>query len=256
MHAVAVGHDRVRVDVKRPELIAACPPTPVDGGVFHERRREAYRVALLVEAACNMIEQLLRLDPKDKRNFGLCFQPRRAALHFNSAEDAQVGERFVRKELAEVTDVYVLGEMAKDRPKADVAVVIVPTNRQGNPGHLETVEMVHYAHWTMPRIVIMFNPDLVALTNFAAFGDVPREPGFLADYMPSYYLDPAAFPSKTATGAVLRCFPRKWEMYLLNVQSDMGFRLVAEQQAPPSPEKIRCEFSWRIDPDMGRAVSF
>lgn len=256
MRAVAEGHDRVRVDVKRPELIATCLPTPVDGGVFNECGTEACRVALLVEAACNMIEHLLQLDPNDKRNFGLCFKPRRAALHFNSAEDAEVGARFVKKELAEVTDLYVLGEKAKDRPKADITVVIAPTNRQGNPAHIETVEMVHYAHWTHPRIVIMFNPDIVALTSFAAFGDGPREPGFLADYMPSYYLDPAAFPSKTAIGAVLRCFPRKWEMYLLKVQSDMGFRLVAEQHAPPSPEKIQCEFSWRIDPELGRAVSF
>lgn len=254
LHAALEGHDRIRVDVKRPELISGSMPIPVDRGVIHDHSRHACRVALLVQTACNTIQQLVKLDPKD--SCGLSTKLTRAAIHFNSPEDADIGRRFIVPEVKDFTDVYILGEKRKDRPKSDMVIVIAPTNTQGNPEHIEKVELVHYANWSMPRIIVMLNPDLVALTNFTRFGDETREPGFLTDYMRSYYLDPAAFPAKTATGAVLRCFPRKWEMYLLKLKSDMGFRLVAEQQAPPSPEKIRCEFSWRIDPELGRAVSF
>ena len=257
VHAALEGHDRIRVDVKRPELLVDEFPDPLRKDVpLLDTSPHACRVALLTQAACDTIGALIKLDHSDKRNYRLCVKPRRAAVHFNSREDAVVGDRFISDEVRQFTDVFVLGEKKKDRPKADVAVMIAPTNRQGNFAQIEKVELVHYANWSAPKINVMFNPQLIALTSLTAFGDEPREPGFLRDYLRSYYLDPAAFPSKTATGAVLRCFPRKWEMYLLKVKSKMGFRLVAEQPAPPSPEKIRGEFSWRIESEMETAVSF
>lgn len=242
------GHDRVRVDVKHPELIARSSRAVARGAAPE-------RLALLVETACTMIAEVMQLDPNDARNFGMETEVRRAVLHFNCVEDADAGRAFIPKELALVVEVHVLGEPLGQGTKAGMAVVIAPCNQRGNPSHIENVESVHYSNWGHPKIIVMLNPELTALTRFTSFDDEPRQPGFLQDYLPSYYIDPVAFPTKTAVGAILRCFPRKWELYLSKLKGDMRFKLIAEQQKPPSAEKMRCEFAWRVAQDMGTAFS-
>ena len=244
--AVLDGHDRIRVDVKTPELIA---DAHLADSIFpDEVSRHSRRIALLVESTNEVLKQLFRLE-RTEHNPHLLFAPTRASLFFNNAADAVIGRRHIEAKHKHLVDVYVLGESPRNRDN-NVNVIIAPSNRLGNPAHIEAVEMVHYSSWTEQKLVIILNPDLFALTRFTSFGDEPRQPCFLRDYVSTYYLDPAAFPSKTATGAVLRCFPRKWEMYLLKVHNDMGFRLIAEQRTPPSPERIRYEFSWRVQREL------
>lgn len=195
------------------------------------------------------------MDPREPQNFGMEKKVRRAAIHFDNPQDANEGSAFMSSELAAVTDLHVMGQPLGRAAKADMAVVIAPSNRKGNPYHIENVESVHYANWGQPKIIVMLNPELTALTRFSSFDEEPRQPSFLQDYLLSYYIDPAAFPTKTAVGAILHCFPRKWELYLSKLKGDMGFRLIAEQPMPPSTEKMRCEFAWRVDQDVGTAFS-
>ncbi|CAN8065412.1 unnamed protein product [Agarophyton chilense] len=245
--AAADGHDRIRVDVKTPELLnsAGCVSTLSLQNLSQKSRR----LARLVECACAILKQYLPNGTISDRQLAF-FTPRKACLFFNTEDDAAAARQFVDPSLQEFVEVLVLNQTTSYNLTSTVSVIIAPCNRQSNPSHIEAVERVHYSNWNDDKVVVLLNPDLVALTRFPSFGDHPRQPSFLGDYLLSYYLDPVAYPTKTATGAVLRCFPRKWEMYLLKVHNNMGFRLVAEQKNPPSPEKIRCEFSWRIENEL------
>ncbi|KAI0565518.1 hypothetical protein FGB62_17g439 [Gracilaria domingensis] len=245
--AAADGHDRIRVDVKSPELVYSADT--VVGMSVQNLSQHTKRLARLVECACSVFSQYLPGRGLSKKKIAY-FVPRKACLFFNSEEDAAIGRQFIDSRLQQFVQVLVLDQVSSYNLKSTISVIIAPSNQQGNPSHIEAVERVHYANWNDHKVVVLLNPDLVALTRFTSFGSQPRQPCFLGDYLLSYYLDPVAFPAKTATGAVLRCFPRKWEMYLLKVHSNMGFRLIAEQKTPPSPEKIRCEFSWRIENEL------
>lgn len=251
--AVMEGHDRIRVDLKTPELLA---DTDLRTRVYNsEKSTNVRRIELLVESANSILRGIFNPRVGAQNPYNFLFTPTRAAIFFNSEEDEKVGKPLVSRAIPTVVDTYVLGRDSEAKIKANVSLVIAPSNKQGNPNHIEEVELVHYANWNTPKLVIMLNPDLFALTRYPGFNNEPRQPCFMSDYVSSYYMDPAAFPSKTATGAVLRCFPRKWEMYLLKMQSDMGFRLVAEHMSPPSPERIHCEFSWRIERELGSGLT-
>ncbi|PXF48508.1 hypothetical protein BWQ96_01677 [Gracilariopsis chorda] len=245
--AAADGHDRIRVDVKTPELIY----TPPNASDPHSAKlsRAHRRIARLVECANSTLREFLIISDSNRSKYAF-FTPQRGCLFFNNEHDAEIGKAYLEPSLRALVDVHVLDDISSYSLKSTISVLIAPSNRHGNPSHIEAVERVHYSSWNDQKLVIMLNPDLMALSKFTSFGEEPRQPCFLGDYLLSYYLDPVAFPTKTATGAVLRCFPRKWEMYLLKVHNNMGFRLVAEQKTPPSPERIRCEFSWRIENDM------
>lgn len=247
------GYDHIRVDVKSPELISHNPLQSVIPNHLVDSNLDSsihqYRIPLLVEAANDIIRKIFRYGPGNPRKSNIPFTPKRAAIYFNSTYDFEIGRESVDIPLDYIVDTHTLGTNVK-KPVANVIVMIAPCNRQGNPEHIEAVEIVHYSNWQEPNIVVMINPDLIALTNFTAVGDEHRQPSFLKDYNASYYLDPAAFLSRAATGAVLRCFPRKWEMYLQKDQNRMGFRLIAEQENRPSNEKISCEFSWRIEKEL------
>lgn len=246
--AIIEGHDRIRIDIKKPHLIADGHAHPyVDTNDSHKRD-----VSLLVESANSLVAKLVlpahRQDPHNP--YRILLTPTRAALFFNNVQDAEVGTNSIDPKLEHLIDVFVLGSFNPYDVEANIFIVIAPSNRIGNPEHIEALEMVHYSKWSSEKIVVMLNADMVALTRFSSFGDEPRQPCFLKDYVPSYYIDPVAFPSKLATGAILRCFPRKWELYLRKPDCDMGYRFVAEQVSPPSLEKIRCEFSWRIAKEL------
>ena len=251
------GYDRIRVDVKSPELISHTPlqsvipnhlvDSNIDSNI--DSTIHQYRIPLLVEAANDIIRKIFRKGPGIPRKSNIPFTPKRAAIYFNSPHDLEVGKASIDTSLECIVDAHTLGVDVR-KPVANVIVMIAPCNRQGNPEHIEAVEIVHYSNWQEPNIVIMISPDLIALTNFTSVGDDCRQPSFLRDYNPSYYLDPAAFLSKAATGAILRCFPRKWEMYLQKNRGHMGFRLIAEQGNRPSNERVNCEFSWRIEKEI------
>lgn len=247
--AVSEGHDRIRIDVKTPELIADAHR--MGHSYSDEESRHRRRIALLVGSTNQILTEIFSPDSPTsplQNPYEILISPTRAAVYFNSAEDARIGKKYMNVDMAHLVDARVLGDPKEEGANnPNVCVVIAPSNKQGNPSHIENVELVHYSSWNTPKLVIMLNPDLVALTRFTSLDNEPRQPCFLTDYLPSYYIDPAAFPSKAATGAVLRCYPRKWEMYLLKVHNDMGFRLIAEQGDPPSAEKIRFEFAWRIE---------
>ena len=255
--SVEAGHDRIRVDVRMPELLADA--YAMGSAYSDSRSRHSRRIALLVESANQILKQVFTPDAhagKDSNRYHMLLKPNRAAVFFNSKDDARIGRKTLSAEMSEFVDVQVLGEMEeKIAADTNVFVVIAPSNKQGNPSHIENVELVHYCNWMTPKLIIMVNPDLVALTRYSSFDNEPRQPCFLTDYVPSYYIDPAAFPTKSATGAVLRCYPRKWEMYLLKVHNDMGFRLVAEQGNRPTKEKLHTEFSSRIEKESEQKAS-
>lgn len=245
--AAADGHDRIRVDVKSPELLHS-PPNP-SHPQSETLSRAHMRIARLVECANSTLHTFLIAKNSNRSKYAF-FTPKRGCLFFNDEHDAKIGREYLDPSLRSLVDVHVLDGLPSYDLKSTVSVLIAPSNRDGNPSHIEAVERVHYSSWNDQKLVIMLNPDLMALTMFTSFEEQPRQPCFLGDYLLSYYLDPLAFPTKKATGAVLRCFPRNWEMYLLKVHNNMGFRLVAEHKGPPSPERIRCEFSWRIERDL------
>jgi hypothetical protein len=124
-----------------------------------------------------------------------------------------------------------------------------PSNQRDNFTLIEAVERVHYGSWNDMNVIIMVNPALAAITSYPALDGTTRAPGFLVDYTEVYILDPAAFQSKSMTGALLRCYPRKWETYMLRAKGPTSFRLISESESRPSPEKMLYDFSWRAGKD-------
>lgn len=227
------GFERLRVDLRSPELVVRGAAPTGD------------RLPLLMEALNASLSTLLL---NRANQYSSSDAPHGAVLYFNSAADLAQGARLISPSLSDSVDLHVLGDGHEAVASArSIAVLVCPTNTDGNPAHIEHVEMVHYSNWTHQNLVVMINPSLIALTRHGSLDDEPRPPSFLADYHPSYYIDPVAYMCKNATGAMLRCFPRKWEMYILRAHADGGFRLIAEQNSRPSREKLKCEFSWRAD---------
>lgn len=244
--AVAEGHEQIRLDIKRPQRFAQT----------RTLRNDPHAVGLLVDAACDLIRHLRSLDHDDPRNFGMDRKIHRAVIHFNDEHAASIGRDLVHSDLRECVDLHVLGDGLGGASKdTQLHVMLAPSNRDGNPGRIEDVQAVHYSYWRASNVVVMINPSLMALTKYSATSGNIREPGFLSDYLPSYYVDPVAFPAETATGAVLRCFPRKWELYLLKLKEGVGFRLISEQKALPEEEMLKCLFAWRVKQELGAPIS-
>lgn len=240
------GHDRVRVDLCYPHLLQDAPNVDVLSHDSDGRIRKAGYLAHVVASLLNTTLLASRTGPSMKKNFS----PRSIVVLFNTQREADTGASIVKACETEVglpVRVGVLGQVDIGEFFTNLVVMVAPSNRRGNPTQIEAVEQVHYSNFNVQNWVVMLDPDLVALTNFPSLSNEPRQPVLLSDYLTTYHMDPVAYPSKVATGAVLRCFPRKWELYLQRADDANGFRLVSEQPARPSLEKIHCEFSWRIE---------
>lgn len=253
------GFERLRVDILQPHLIPGAPLPDVIRAVAAppELRRSVLhdaQIALLSQAAVTLLTHLFQKLALTSPHSNDNFRAEGAILLFDTAHDRDVAAPYLcmpgLETLAPNLRVAVLGEVDHASYAGNIIVLIAPSNCKGNPSQIELVEHVHYSNFNNRNWVIALNPDLVALTCFPTLNSEPRQPLFLADYLASFYLHSAAFPSKVATGAVLRCFPRKWELYLSKETDDMGFRLVSEGDKRPSHEKIHCEFSWRIEREM------
>lgn len=141
--------------------------------------------------------------------------PRDVLLLFNDAADLAACASLVPHRLSgrRVT-VGVLGEIDSTRFVGSLVVVVCANNTHGNPSHIEAVEHVHYSNFNRRNWVVMFNADLVSL-SLASVAAAPRPPLFLADYCHAYHADPVALPCAFGgAGALLRTYPRKWELYL------------------------------------------
>lgn len=236
-HALAKGFDRLRVDIAGARQMADMPAV-VPAAVAY--------AAILAGVVDRLVGHLQDLINTGCDNF--C--ARGVIILFNCAADAAVARRYLPSAACANVVVAVLGDVHHSTYAGNAIILIAPSNRMGNPAQIELVEHVHYSNFNDRNWVIVVNPDLVALTYFPSLSNEARQPLFLADYLTTYYLDAAAYPSKYAMGAVLRCFPRMWELYLRKVDDDRGFRLVSEGKCRPSPEKIHCEFSWRIEGEL------
>lgn len=261
--AALEGYKRIRIDLRNPELVAPRRAAEASAAVVaapaaahrRTRPRSSDRIALLMDACNATLRTLLRA--RDELPGLGCAEraadgrrtPPRATLFFNSKHDALVGAPLLAEDLRGTVDLHTLGDGNEFAgAQNDFSIVLCPSNTQSNPSHIELVELVHYSNWNRQNLIVIMNPSLIALTRHGSLDDEPRPPSFLSDYLPSYYIDPVAYIAKNATGALLCCFPRKWEMYLLKSRSDEnGFRLICEQNNRPSREKLKCEFSWRAD---------
>lgn len=240
------GHDRVRVDLCYPHLLQDAPTVNVLSYDSDGRIRKTGYLAHIVASLLNTTLLASRTGHSMKKNFS----PRAIVVLFNTQREADLGASIVKeceKDVGLPVRVGVLGQVDMGEFLTNLVVMVAPSNRRGNPTQIEAVEQVHYSNFNVQNWVVMLDPDLVALTNFPSLSNEPRQPVLLSDYLTTYHMDPVAYPSKVATGAVLRCFPRKWELYLQRADDANGFRLVSEQPARPSLEKIHCEFSWRIE---------
>jgi Domain of unknown function (DUF1995) len=170
----------------------------------------------------------------------------RIILFFNSQHEADAARLRAHPSFVDHVRYCALSSKAPDRLPTDICILVAPTSRHGNPSIIEAVELIHYSNWNHSNIVIMLNPMLTALTGFNLDG-CARSPSFLSDYLETYYLDPAVFSSKVSTGALLHCYPRKWEMYMLRSKGPAAFRLVAEHSDRPKPERLICDFAWRSE---------
>ncbi len=256
--AALEGQSRIRVDLNNPELISKSKASSVPNTIetlpptqSTRRKRILERMSLIMQATNEMLRTVL--DSRDslpglggaaKKKLG----PPRGSIFFNSRADLELGSSMLAPDLVKSVEMYALGEGKEAAAsRSDISVVLCPTNTQGNPSHIESMQSVHYSNWDNHSVVIVVNPALIALTRHRSLGEEPRSPSFLSDYVSTYYIDPVSYLARNAVGGVLRCYPRKWEMYLLKLRSAGGFRLIAEQSNRPSREKLLCEFSWRVD---------
>lgn len=247
VRALADGHDRLRVDVHYPHVLHGAPKVDVstreDDSHIRNSIYLAHITASLISAAISAKQLGLYSIKKN-------FNPRSVVILFNSQREADAAGHIVKaceRQSGIQVRVGILGQIDIAEFLMNLVFVIAPNNRRGNPTQIEAVEQVHYSNFNIQNWVVMLDPDLVALTNFPSLSGEPRQPVLMTDYLTTYHMDPAAYPSKVATGAMLRCFPRKWELYLQKADDANGYRLVSEQPARPSLQKIHCEFSWRIE---------
>lgn len=251
LNAFSNGYDRLRVEIRYPQILTKAPKvSPAnflgDDAIVRKAVYIAHIVLGLIDTTMKSMDE--DTIPSIKRNFF----PRGIVILFNSQTEVDGATPVLNaceKAVGMNVRVGVLGQVDMGEFISNLVFVVAPCNRRGNPGQIEAVELVHYSNFNVPNWVVILDPDLVALTNYSSISDQPRQPVLLSDYLTAYHLDPVAYPSEVATGAVLRCFPRKWELYLKKAQNPGGFRLVSEQSNCPSAEKIYCEFSWRVEGD-------
>lgn len=141
--------------------------------------------------------------------------PRDVLLLFNDAADLAACASLVPRTLSgRSVTVGVLGEIDSTRFVGSLVFVVCANNMGGNPSRIEAVEHVHYSNFNRRNWVVMFNAELVSL-SLASLAAAPRPPLFLADYCYAYHADPVALPCAFGgAGALLRTYPRKWELYL------------------------------------------
>lgn len=169
-------------------------------------------------------------------------------LFFNTPEEVEIAREVLHTDFSKFVSLQVLDPSGpKKRGASDICVLVRPCNISRDPRHIEAVELIHYSNWSHSNIVVMINPELVSLSGNGNLDGCMRSPYFMTDYIETFYLDPAVISSKNGTAALLRCFPRKWETYIQRPAGHRGFRLMGEQIAKPSPEKLICEFIWRTE---------
>lgn len=169
----------------------------------------------------------------------------RVILYYNTKEDAE----WARNQAPLAWGDRVLHVPMSQRVKrvsSDVSVLVAPSNRR-RVSSIEMVERVHYSDWSSSNIVILLCPDLYAVTNYPELDGRCRRPCFLSDYIESFVLDPAVFHSDRGTGALLKQYPRKWEMYLQKASRGTEFRLVGERAKRPPPESMYHTFASRLE---------
>lgn len=248
LSAFSNRHDRLRVDIQHPEMLKNAPEYTASSRGHEQLLRKAWYLAHVV---VRLIDKLMQAHNSQKPLLAKeDFSPCGILVMFNSQCEAEVGASVVTacKEVSNMqVRVGILGQVDAGEFSSNLIFIVAPCNRQGNPAQIEAVEMVHYSNFNQSNWLIILNPDLIALTKFPSFSDEPRQPVLLSDYLLTYHLNPLSFPSKVATGALLRCFPRKWELYLQMMDDPTGFRLISEQAVRPSWQRIASEFSHRID---------
>lgn len=245
--ALEAGHDRLLVDVRRPELLLNALGSSASFSSVHLFEDGLEPTFAMTLDVCFAL--VSRLVSGGGRASGSRVRPSAGIIvFFNSEEEAAAATRAAHPAFRDRVKFQVLDLRGPDRSPTDICVVVAPSNRRGDPSRIEAVERVHYTNWNDSNIVVIVNPDLFALTGFSTFDGCARPPCFLTDYVEAYYLDPQVFVSKHVNGAMLRCFPRKWEAYMQRSRLHPGtFRLISESEAKPRPEKVLCEFGWRAD---------
>jgi Domain of unknown function (DUF1995) len=250
--ALQSGHDRLIVSVKNPGVLPRGDVNLTDDPCPSVRSRLNSVAPMAVSFAltldiCNTL--IARLHSGDGISENSYVTPNaRINLIFNTQAEADTAIPLVvtSPSIAQQVRFQVLSSSPPlTRDPLDICIMAAPTNQRDNLTHIEAVERVHYGSWNDMNIIIMVNPDLAAITSFPALDGEVRSPGFLVDYLQAFVLDPAIFRSKNITGAILRCFPRKWETYILRAAAASSFRLVGESESRPLPEKILYDFSWR-----------
>jgi Domain of unknown function (DUF1995) len=264
MLALAQGHDRLLMSVNKPSLLvrapAIAPPQtwlPAAAARSQEQPSPSFSTAHLYSKGmssdfsltidiCNAL--VARLCSGDAVSKGSRVRPEaRIIVFFNSQREAEAARVRAHPAFIDRVRYSVLASTGPDRLPGDICIIVSPTNRSGDSSAaIEAVELIHYSNWNNSNIVIMLNPNLIALSGFNLDGRA-RPPSFLSDYVDVFFLDPAVYSSRVATGAILRCYPRKWELYMLRAKSPTGFRLVAEQSERPKLEKVLCDFAWRSE---------
>lgn len=269
--ALAHGFDRVRVEFEAPTTFAgAISATDADNQNSCPIRNEPMvHVDLLAYATCVLLSHLVGADAaapctdavtaagssvstRSSLSLKCSFAPKRVVVLFDSRAAMESSSEYLSMASVAPRNVIigVLGEVDLAQFVGALIVVIAPSNCRGNPSHIETVEHVHYSNFNQRNWVILLNPNLISLSSMPSLSTEPRSPLFLDDYVSAYYVNPLAFESPVAAGAILRNFPRKWELYLNKVGSFGGFRLVSEQKARPSRERVQCEFGWRVEREI------
>lgn len=176
---------------------------------------------------------------------------KRAKIYFNTNEQLASAQLMMGDYVGGWVEMEVLSNECKEDLWEDLSILITPTNQCGNPSRIEAVEMMHYHRsWESElKPLIVVNPDLVALSACAIFEHKRRLPMFMSDFVSCYYINPGAFLSESVTGAVLKCYPRKWEMYELRRHQNRGFRIVAEINDKPTCEDLMNAFCWQSEAD-------
>lgn len=273
--ALAHGFDRIKLDVKN--------LTPyIEQHIDNPQSKQADEVALLTLAASSILSHLTATDDKnseqqDKKSGSLAvnlpsvtvcpdmfkpmhnIRPNGALLVFNNSEDAIHGQEALNGVLPLGTEIGVLGKMNPSQVVGKLVVLVAPSNRKDNPTNIEHVELVHYSNFNTNNWVILLNEDLISLSTSYNLSGEPKSPLFLTDYIDAFYAHPIDFKAIAGCkGGILRCFPRKWELYMSKADDQRkgrGLRLVSEIKSKPSNEKVQCEFSWRLERELERCLN-
>eukprot|EP00871_Galdieria_phlegrea_P003662 jgi/Galph1/4297/GphlegSOOS_G2985.1 len=140
--------------------------------------------------------------------------------------------------------IYLLNH----RMTEDVCLILFPSNvGYDMSNRMERIERVIYSI-PYSKQIIMLNANMEACSCLSCCGR-PFQPMILNDFHMTYFVQPNMLRQGYFQSSLLRCYPRPWELYLLELpnRKSSKYFLAKSFSSQPSKECIKVEIACMTD---------